>query len=83
MALKATVALIRPLVWDPPYAAGTALKSKKKKKNKKQKNKKTNTNKQKCFLALVLRKIYRHLNHMEAYHFHRDKTGISLYNNYY
>ena len=26
------VALIRPLAWEPPYAAGVALKSKKKKK---------------------------------------------------
>ena len=28
----ATVALIRPLAWEPPYAAGVALKPKKKKK---------------------------------------------------
>ena len=28
----AAVALIRPLVWEPPYGAGVALKSKKKKK---------------------------------------------------
>ena len=34
----ATEALIRPLAWKPPYAAGAALKSKKKKKI--QKNKK-------------------------------------------
>ena len=27
----AAVALIGPLAWEPPYAAGTALKSKKKK----------------------------------------------------
>ena len=30
----AAVALIRPLVWEPPYAAGAALKKKKKKKKK-------------------------------------------------
>ena len=29
----ASVALIRPLDWEPPYVAGAALKSKKKKKN--------------------------------------------------
>ena len=28
----AAVAPIRPLVWEPPHAAGSALKSKKKKK---------------------------------------------------
>ena len=33
----AAVALIRPLAWEPPYAVGVALISKKKKKNKKQK----------------------------------------------
>ena len=33
----AAVALITPLVWEPPYAAGAALKSKKKKKKKKDK----------------------------------------------
>ena len=31
----AAVALIRPLAWEPPYAAGVALKSKKKKKKRK------------------------------------------------
>ena len=30
----AATALIRPLVWEPPYAAGAALKKKKKKKKK-------------------------------------------------
>ena len=31
----AAIALIRPLAWEPPYASGTALKSKQKKfKNK-------------------------------------------------
>ena len=30
----AAVALIRPLAWEPPYAAGAALKSKKKKEKK-------------------------------------------------
>ena len=29
----AAVALIRPLVWEPPYATGAALKKKKKKIN--------------------------------------------------
>ena len=33
----AAVALIRPLAWKPPYAAGMALKSKKQKKKKKKK----------------------------------------------
>ena len=33
----ASVAPIRPLIWEPPYAAGVALESKKAK-NKKQKN---------------------------------------------
>ena len=28
---QAAVALIQPLVWEPPYATSTALKSKKKK----------------------------------------------------
>ena len=37
----ATVALIGPLAWEPPYAMSVALKSKKQKaKNKKQKKKK-------------------------------------------
>ena len=31
------IALIRPLVWDPPYAAGAALKRQKGKKRKKEK----------------------------------------------
>ena len=31
----AAVALIRPLVWEPPYAEGAALKSKRKKKKEK------------------------------------------------
>ena len=31
----AGIALIRPLVWEPPYAAGAALKSKKKRKERK------------------------------------------------
>jgi len=33
----AAVAPIGPLAWEPPYAAGAALKSKKKKKKKKKK----------------------------------------------
>ena len=31
----ATTALIRPLAWEPPYAAGAALKRQKQKKKKK------------------------------------------------
>ena len=31
---QAAVAMIRPLAWELPYAAGAALKSKKKKKKK-------------------------------------------------
>ena len=31
----AAVALIRPLAWEPPYAAGTALKRQNKKEKKK------------------------------------------------
>ena len=30
----AAIALIRPLAWEPPYAAGTALKRQKTKKKK-------------------------------------------------
>ena len=33
----AAVALIQPLVWEPPYAAGTALKRQKEKKRKEKK----------------------------------------------
>ena len=40
----AVVAPIRPLAWEPPYAAGTALKSKKKKKKKKKKKRKKKRN---------------------------------------
>ena len=36
----AAVALIRPLVWEPPYAAGVALKRQNKTKQKNQKEKK-------------------------------------------
>ena len=32
----AAVALIRPLAWEPPYAAGAALKSRRKEKKKKE-----------------------------------------------
>ena len=32
----ATVAPIRPLAWEPPYAAGAALKRQKKERNKQQ-----------------------------------------------
>ena len=34
-------ALIRPLAWEPPYAAGTALKKKTKKEKKKEKENKS------------------------------------------
>ena len=36
----AAVALIQPLVWEPPYAEGAAIKKKKKKKKRKEKEKK-------------------------------------------
>ena len=36
----AAIAPIQPLAWEPPYAAGAALKKTKDKKNKKQTNKK-------------------------------------------
>ena len=36
----AAVALIRPLAWDPPYAAGAALKRQKRPKKKKKKKEK-------------------------------------------
>ena len=35
-------ALIRPLAWEPPYAAGVALEKTKRQKNKTKQNKKTN-----------------------------------------
>jgi len=41
----AAVALIPPLAWEPPYATGAALKSKKKKKKKKSKKNKKNPQK--------------------------------------
>ena len=34
----AATALIRPLAWEPPYAVGVALKSKKKQRKEKKKN---------------------------------------------
>ena len=40
----AATALIRPLAWEPPHAAGVALEKAKRQKNKKTKNK-TKTNK--------------------------------------
>ena len=36
----AATALIRPLAWEPPYAAGAALKRQEKKKKKKKERKK-------------------------------------------
>ena len=38
----AAVALIQPLAWEPPYAAGVALKKKKEKKRKEKRNSKKN-----------------------------------------
>ena len=37
---SAAIALIQPLAWEPPYAAGLALKRQKEKKEKKEKKKK-------------------------------------------
>ena len=37
----AATALIQPLAWEPPHAAGTALKREQKKTNKQQKKAKT------------------------------------------
>ena len=37
----AATAPIRPLTWEPPYAAGAALEMEKRQKTKKQKNHKT------------------------------------------
>ena len=39
VAVAQAVAPVRPLAWEPPYAAGVALKSKKKKERKKEKRK--------------------------------------------
>ena len=39
-ARVAAIALIRPLAWEPPYAAGEALKRQKTKKKEKRKRKK-------------------------------------------
>ena len=36
----AATALVQPLAWEPPYAVGMALKSKKKKKKEKKERKK-------------------------------------------
>ena len=44
---QAAIALIGPIVWEPPYAEGGALKSKKKKKKKKKKEKKEKKKKRK------------------------------------
>ena len=38
----AAAALIRPLVWEPPYATGTAIKSKKVKRKRKKEKKERN-----------------------------------------
>ena len=40
MYRPAAITLIRPLAWEPPYATGAALKSKKKKKKEKKERKK-------------------------------------------
>ena len=44
------IALIRPLAWEPPYAAGVTLKSKKKKKKKKKKEKKRKKERQNDYI---------------------------------
>ena len=43
----ATTALIRPLAWEPPYAAGVALKKMKKTKKKKEEEEEEERNKEK------------------------------------
>ena len=40
LAWQAATALIRPLAWEPPYAAGAALEKAKRQKEKKKKKKK-------------------------------------------
>jgi len=40
----AATALIRPLAWEPPFATGVALKSKKEKKTERKKKKKNVAN---------------------------------------
>ena len=50
----AAAAPIGPLAWEPPYAVGAALKSKKQKQNKK-----TPKNKKKiCFLKAILKNSF-------------------------
>ena len=44
----AAAALIRPLAWEPPYAAGTAQEM-----AKRQKNKQTNKQKKPSYLAIL------------------------------
>ena len=73
----AAVALIRPLAWEPPYAAGAALKSKKNQKtknkpNKQQQQQKTskqtkNKNKQKNTNEWIKKMWYIYLYTMEYY----------------
>ena len=47
----AAIAQIRPLAWEPPYAAGVALKrQKKKKKKRRRKRKEKQKEPQKCLL---------------------------------
>ena len=53
----AAAAPIQHLAWEPPYAVGAALKSKKKKNN----NKSKQTNKQKTYTSL------KHLIHKNQY----------------
>ena len=38
LAWQAATALIRPLAWEPPYAAGAALEKAKRQREKKKKN---------------------------------------------
>ena len=54
----AAVAAIGPLAWEPPYAAGAALKSKNKKQTNKQNKKQKTKNKtvrQSCLLIMKMK----------------------------
>ena len=48
----AAVAPIRPLAWEPPYAAGVALKRQKDKKEKERKKKRHSTDKTHKYLGI-------------------------------
>ena len=51
-------AAIRPLAWEPPYAAGADQRNSKKDKKKKKKKKKYNKKKYIKKMAVLQRKIY-------------------------